>query len=118
MLHFYGFQFERDGTIVTGTNFSTASKNWVKRFNHNHLRITRIIRSLRVLGLEVEAAELFKALESVYGQYERIGERSMIYWRRAAKRPLSVAPEKDEDDGKGAEFLYEFEKDRKGEKKK
>jgi len=114
MLRFYGFEMRTGGTIAPGANFHVASRNWVKRFNHNHLRITRIIRSLRVLGLENAADEFFKALEDVYGRSEKISEKSMMFWNRAAKRPLFIAPEDDEDGGTGAGFLYEFEKKRMG----
>lgn len=112
MLTFYGFRFEDDGTIVPGTNFHQASRNWVKSFNHNHLRITRIIRSLRVLGLEAEAAAFFEALKEVCVRSGRIGERSLVFWGRAAERPLFLAPEDERDEGRGAGFLYEFEKGR------
>ena len=113
MLHFYGFKFETDGSVVLGAHYQAAFQNWVKRFNHNHLRITRIIRSLRVLGLEGEAASFFKALESVYERSGRISEKSLMFWTRAAKRELFLAPEDDEDRGKGADFLYELESRKK-----
>lgn len=116
MLRFYGFQLasERvDGSdsqtlqVVEGLNYPKASRNWVRRFNHNHLRITRILRSLRVLGLENEAWGFFKALKRVY-EGGKIGQKSMMFWTRAIERPLYLAPE-DEDDEGGCQFLYEFE---------
>jgi hypothetical protein len=116
MLTFYGFQFSPDGTmkIVPGVNFHHAAKNWVMRFNHNHLRITRIIRSLRVLGLEGEAEALFEAVKGVGERSGRIGGRSLEFWGRAAERPLFIAPEDEEDEGRGGGFLYEFEAGRGG----
>ena len=116
MLHFYGFQFASETAngngaqelqVVNGSNYPEASRNWVRRFNHNHLRITRILRSLRVLGLETEAWEFFKALKRVY-EGGKIGQKSMMFWTRAVERPLYLAPE-DEDDEGGCQFLYEFE---------
>lgn len=116
MLYFYGFQFASETgsgrhsqglQVLNGSNYSEASRNWVRRFNHNHLRITRIIRSLRVLGLEKEAWEFFKALRRVY-EGGRIGQKSMMFWTRAIERPLYLAPE-DEDDKGGCDFLYDFE---------
>ena len=87
MLHFYGFEASRSQAgdsnvdIVRGDNFKRASKNWVKRFNHNHLRITRIIRCLRVLGLEEHAAGFFRVLRSVYNDGRSgIGGKSMMFW--------------------------------------
>ncbi|MCJ1477405.1 hypothetical protein MMC13_006076 [Lambiella insularis] len=116
MLRFYGFELQEaaDGWEVTqGANFSTASKNWVTRFDHNHLRITRIIRSLRVLGLEDEARAFFVALQEVYHTHKgRISQKSLMFWTRAAERPLYLAPEDDSDDGNGEDFLYEYEEKR------
>lgn len=120
ILSFYGFELQqRDGRleISPAANFVPASKNWVMKFNHNHLRITRIIRSLRVLGLEEEAEAFFTALEQLCQSVNgRISSRSLMFWTRAAKRPLYLAPEQDEDEGDGADFLYEFEKRRWGNK--
>ena len=116
MLHFYGFQFASETgsgghsqglQVLNGSNYSEASRNWVRRFNHNHLRITRILRSLRVLGLEKEAWEFFKALRRVY-EGGKIGQKSMMFWTRAIARPLYLSPE-DEDYNGGCEFLYDFE---------
>ena len=116
MLRFYGFQFApgtADGgelqtlQVVEGANYPEASRNWVRRFNHNHLRITRILRSLRVLGLENEALKFFKALKLVY-EGGKIGQKSMMFWTRAIERPLYLAPE-DGDEDRGCQFLYNFE---------
>lgn len=104
-----------DETIVPGPNFARASRNWVKRFDHNHLRLTRIIRSLRVLGLGAHAHALFRALVAVYDHGRSgISARSLTFWTRAAERPLHLAPEDDDDEGKGKGkgkkgFLYEYE---------
>jgi hypothetical protein len=103
--------------IVRGDNFDTASQNWVCRFDHNHLRITRIIRSLRVLGLEEEPLAFFEALKSVQ-HASNISSRSLMYWSRAAFRPLDIAPDvdpEDEDAVRGPRFLREFEAKRREE---
>ncbi|MCJ1417541.1 hypothetical protein MMC32_003885 [Xylographa parallela] len=113
ILGFYGFELqeiERGPEVIRGPDFASASKNWVTRFDHNHLRITRIIRSLRVLGLEKEARAFFAALQAVYKSSDgRISQKSMMFWTRAAERPLYLAPEDDRDDGDGLDFLYEYE---------
>lgn len=126
MLQFYGFTASLSHTedpqttpttitaISPGPNFPLASKRWLKRFNHNHLRITRIIRSLRVLGLETQALLFFNALNAVYDNGRSgIGARSMMFWRRAAERPLYLAPEDERDERRGQAFLYEFEERRR-----
>lgn len=103
-----GFQVER----LPEAEFRARSRVWVARSSHNHLRITRIIRSLRVLGLEGEAKAFFEAMEDVYEDTGKIGERSLMFWRRAMERPLHLAPEDEEDDGTRRGFLYDYEKER------
>jgi hypothetical protein len=115
MLAFYGFELrvggeggEADGfgeegeegeegvgrvRVVLGPNYREAFANWVHRFDHNHLRISRILRSLRVLGLPDEAQAFFHALQEVFDSFGRISERSLMFWRRAAERPLWIAPD-------------------------
>ncbi|KAL8725657.1 MAG: hypothetical protein Q9166_007234 [cf. Caloplaca sp. 2 TL-2023] len=126
MLKFYGFELvevkssngEENGeentfNVQPAQNFKTVSRNWFTRFDHNHLRITRIVRSCRVLGLEDEAASFHDALVKV--SQERpgvISKKSLMFWRRAAERPLYLAPEDDEDWGRGKEWLYRFEEEK------
>ncbi|KZF25259.1 hypothetical protein L228DRAFT_244052 [Xylona heveae TC161] len=103
--------------IVPAPNFSSASRSWVRPFGHNHLRITRIIRSLRILGLEPEAEAFFAALKSVYSSGKgNISSRSFTFWTRSAKRPLNIPPEDNSKNGwgnKGKVFLREFEQRRR-----
>ena len=119
MCRFYGFDFhgpeEQDDFRIEklgSRGFEARARNWVMRFNHNHLRITRIIRSLRVLGLEEEARVFFEALEGVHGESNKISDKSLMFWRRAMERPLYLAPEDEEDEGDGKDFLYEFEEEK------
>lgn len=116
MLRFFGFKMSvahhplphsdespeasnEDVVIVQSDNFHKQSRHWLRRFNHNHLRITRIIRSLRVLGLTNYAKAFHGALQD--DEISSIVSReSQMYWRRAAERPLHLAPsDDDEDDG-------------------
>lgn len=121
MLKFYGLVLAprhscgqgADGCweVQPGPNFAQASPNWVKRFDHNHLRITRIIRSCRVLGLEDEARAFHTALSRVAeGKQGVVSQKSLMFWQRAAERPLYLAPEDEDDTGHGKDFLYQFER--------
>jgi hypothetical protein len=88
MLAFYGFVLEGDA-VVEGSRFAVASRNWLLVGNHNHLRLTRILRSLRVLGLEREAALLWEALRALYEREMAVGRRTVTpetfaFWRDAA----------------------------------
>lgn len=85
--------------VVRGPNWAKASRNWCIRFDHNHLRITRILRCLRVLGLQTECDAFYVALKSVYNDPAiPISSRTMMYWTRAVQRPLYLAPDDDEID--------------------
>ncbi|MCJ1470750.1 hypothetical protein MMC07_009397 [Pseudocyphellaria aurata] len=119
MLKFYGLKLHEDGakeTVLKGENFGIASKNWVTHFNHNHLRITRIIRCIRVLGLERQAQAFFIALQKGFkGGGWGVGERTQLFWTRAATRPLYLAPDHSDEEKARFDkaFLWEFEEYRR-----
>lgn len=80
--------------VIRAENFERAAGNWAVRMDHNHLRITRIIRCLRVLGLQGQAEAFYKALKDVYNDPSYpISDRSMMFWERAARQPLHIAPD-------------------------
>lgn len=92
MLTFYGFALN-DDAVVEGPHFAAASRNWLHAGNHNHLRLTRTLRSLRVLGLEREAAALWEALRVLYERESAAGRRTITaetyaFWQQAATSPL------------------------------
>jgi hypothetical protein len=94
MLAFYGFALE-DEVVVQGPRFAAASRNWLHAGNHNHLRLTRMLRSLRVLGLEREAVALWEALRALYERENAAGRRTITpetvaFWRKAATSPLDA----------------------------
>src|ERR1700730_2574442 len=68
MVNFYGFEtrFGKQITITRAPNFANKATGWLSPGNHNHLRITRILRCLTVLGLEAEAKAFFECLCEVY----------------------------------------------------
>ncbi|KAM0716743.1 hypothetical protein Q7P37_008188 [Cladosporium fusiforme] len=117
MLAFYGLQFTQSQSDAEGTepveevtrapNFASNSTNWITRFNHNHLRMTRILRSLRVLGLHLDAAALHRFLTTDEAVTGVVSSRSQMYWRRAAERALHLPPDEDDDDAEGIEWLNE-----------
>ena len=84
MLVFYGLQRERD-SIVKGPNWEARKDNWFTRPTHNNLRITRILTSLHLLGLEREGAALLRTLEALRASDAKcaVGEAAYAYWRRA-----------------------------------
>ncbi|KAI1264414.1 hypothetical protein F5Y18DRAFT_81316 [Xylariaceae sp. FL1019] len=111
MLLFYGFDsdFKYDEKNTTEPfDFTINPKNdpgsrslywrWLTTRNHNHQRITRIIRCLRLVRLGHIALEVFNAfihINETYkkGQSESVSNISIAYWRRAAAMPLEDTPD-------------------------
>lgn len=84
MLAFYGLTMH-DDRIQPADTFATRAELWLHPGNHNHLRLTRIIGSLRTLGLEAEAQALFASLRAIHDAYpSRITPTSFAYWSDAA----------------------------------
>ncbi|MBD2451543.1 hypothetical protein H6G76_31385 [Nostoc sp. FACHB-152] len=87
MLDFYGFvRLEDKGNvkIIKNLNYDNRIQKWVTPNNHNFLRITRILRSITLLGLSVYAAKFFGALEELYLEKQNtIGSVSFQYWKAA-----------------------------------
>jgi hypothetical protein len=89
MAAFYGFEVITEVgnvRVVPASNWPTRSKNWLTRNNHNMLRITRILTSLRLLGLPQMATAFFAALDRVYSSPEGkpIGSVTYGFWKSAA----------------------------------
>jgi hypothetical protein len=99
MLRFYGFAWSaipappshpgvpagEKLVIVRAPDFLYRADNWLRPMNHNHLRLTRILRSTLLLGLEAESKALFDALNDVFREYPtRISARTHAFWSDAA----------------------------------
>lgn len=91
----YGLKFEGgifewmdssglDGTTNVGLieAMKTDPKAWLRQFNHNHLRITRILECLRYLGFTNYAQALFHKLTGEDGV--EITGNTYQHWRNAA----------------------------------
>jgi hypothetical protein len=89
MLEFYGLETSPDG-VGRAASFEEKSRNWLRPGNHNHLRLTRILRSLTVLGLEQDALSLFRCLRSIYEadvstRRSRITPQTFQFWSAAVE---------------------------------
>jgi hypothetical protein len=72
--------------ILNGNEYSLALGNWywVKLGDHNYLRITRMILSLKLLGLKVLSDDLYNRVKILYSMYpESIGPVTFQYWTDA-----------------------------------
>jgi len=89
MLNFYGLrltEIEHTVRVEQAANYSARRVNWMTRGNHNFLRITRILKSLRLLGLSVHTSALFECLKKIFAE-ERvvIGADTFAYWQRVVQ---------------------------------
>jgi hypothetical protein len=85
MLAFLGLQLRADGQVVPSAAWPGRKTAWFTHDGHNSLRVTRMIRSLDLLGLAAEA----KALQAGVLRLCRedpdcgIGEHAQGFWRAA-----------------------------------
>lgn len=87
MLTFYGFEeceIHGEYAIVASPNAASQQRNRLTEGNHNFLRITRILTSLRTLGLPEKAQAFFAALSTLYeSKGAVIGTTTYRFWREA-----------------------------------
>jgi formamidopyrimidine-DNA glycosylase len=89
MLAFYGFGW--NGDLIVKTPAFALRSGWLSAGNHNHLRLTRILRSLAVLGEPRAAQALLRILEQLYEEERatgrnRISGTTLTFWRNAIPR--------------------------------
>ena len=82
MLAFYGFGQGLERGARPGGD------RWITPGNHNFLRISRMLRSLHLLGCDAQAASFLLALESLAQERagRPIGDVTLRHWRAAARR--------------------------------
>ena len=84
ILTFLGLTETREGKIAEGTNFAGRARAVWASPNHNWLRVTRILRSLTLLGLAPEAQKLYEWLAEAYRQRTfPIDVHTFGYWTGA-----------------------------------
>ncbi|MEO5820690.1 MAG: opioid growth factor receptor-related protein [Vicinamibacteraceae bacterium] len=89
MLGFYGLTLEADGhanpRLERGPDCAAKSRGWLQPGDHNHLRLTRILTSLRLLGLEDYSRALYACLADVARDHPHaVSATTLAYWQRAA----------------------------------
>jgi hypothetical protein len=89
MLSFYGLalEVEADGPkVVPGSDWPERRADWLRANNHNHLRLTRILRSVHLLGLCEEAKALGRFLDQIAA--DNPGTVTLVtraFWERASR---------------------------------
>lgn len=89
MLLFYGLErVETEGCteVRPGANFEARKANWLTPDNHNHLRITRILTALQLLGLPRQSLALGECLRRIYDSEGPacITEKTVDFWMKAS----------------------------------
>ncbi len=71
--------------VRRAANFETCHATWDMRGNHDFLRITRILKSLSLFGLETHARAFLAELKTLYRTDgdTRIDANTWQYWRTA-----------------------------------
>ncbi|KAI9807156.1 MAG: hypothetical protein M1825_005874 [Sarcosagium campestre] len=103
LLRFWGFRVSTrtaDFTDIEPTlNFNDARRRWLRRIDLNHLRMTRMLRSMRYLGLEVEARAFYDALlEAMAAFPDIISDITIGYWTRAIEEAIEAPDAVEEDE--------------------
>jgi hypothetical protein len=84
MLRFYGLELRDDPLeVIPAENFRDRAADWLDPGNHNHLRITRILKCCALTGLDAEARAFLETLEAIFRTKEfrtRITKETLLYW--------------------------------------
>lgn len=82
MLNFFGLSRTEFG-IAARDDLDMREHIWLKRGGHNHLRISRIIRSLHLCHQQALAATFREAVIEIGTTQGIVSEQSIQYWRTA-----------------------------------
>jgi opioid growth factor receptor-like protein len=75
-----------EGKVVNGPNFKARLADVWTSPNHNWLRISRILRSLTLLGMAAQAQALYEWMEATYTSRKfPISAETFRYWTQAVK---------------------------------
>lgn len=80
---FYGVGEARDYFVAPELVYNM----WCKNGDHNLLRITRIIRSLRLFGLDTHANDFYNEVMEV-AKERNISEATLNYWKKANENDI------------------------------
>ncbi len=84
MLAFYGF-IRGEASVARTADFNARASQWLAPNNHNHLRLSRILQSLRLCGLAEQAMSLHASLQETAEDFPgRVTETTRRFWREAA----------------------------------
>ncbi|GAD79113.1 opioid growth factor receptor-related protein [Vibrio ezurae] len=82
MLNFYDMQI-KNGAVVPKNKLSIHEQSWLNDDDHSHRCITRIIRSLTLLGQQDLGRQFQEGMLDTAIKYGKTREESLNYWRNA-----------------------------------
>jgi len=84
MMRFYGFEYQlqenNDAKFIL-TDITRAQKYWLKPFNHNQLRISRILNCLDLFERDDLASMLRTELKRAQDEFGIINDETISYWK-------------------------------------
>ena len=81
ILKFYGLSYDSSSKRVSYHNFSSRSICWITSNNHNYLRISRILSSLKTFNLDDEANAFFSILSEIAKNNSLFLKESFKTWQ-------------------------------------
>lgn len=84
MLDFFGLMQE-SGRITAKPDLNIRKHIWLKRGGHNHLRISRIIRSLALCGNLAQAEKFQRAVIKIGLEHGQITDKTIHHWLSATQ---------------------------------
>ena len=73
--------------------FLDSTEQWVRQKDHNHLRITRVLRFLTLINLPEPAHALYRKVGAKLASEGLLLERTDWYWRTALKPTAEAWPQ-------------------------
>ncbi len=80
MCEFYGYKITESGDVLPAENFSDRTSCWITPRNHNFLRLSRMMKSLHLLGLSKLSISLGDQLVALCDVRSEIGEATGNVW--------------------------------------
>ncbi|MBE0483873.1 MAG: hypothetical protein IBX52_10290 [Bacterioplanes sp.] len=86
MLQFYGVVLrETPQGFELLAPHDVASSHWMTENNHNHQRLSRMLASLKLLGMDAHVAAMWQGLQQLaLANPDCIGAATIMHWRLAA----------------------------------
>ncbi len=85
-LRFFGLEY-KDGEVQKMEDFQALL---FMHPNHNWFRITRALKSLRLLGLETETVAFYNFLKKLHEETGWVNEHSFSFWKEAVNGLVEV----------------------------